>query len=65
MVSYVYLNGVYHSVAILLVINVIRLKCHVRWLRLHFLRMIITGLGQYTLDKSSIDDGLASRGDYQ
>ena len=45
-VSYVDINGLCHSVAILLEIQVMPHKCHVRWLRFHFKRMLIMGLGQ-------------------
>ena len=46
MVSYVDTIGLCHSVAILREINVMWLTCHVRWVRFHFKRMLITGLGQ-------------------
>ena len=49
MVPYVDIIGVCHSVAILLEIHVLRHKCHVRWLRSHFKRRVIIGLGQETL----------------
>ena len=49
MVPYVDIIGLCHSVAILWEIYVMRPKCHVRWLRFHFKRMLITGLGQLTL----------------
>ena len=39
-------HGLCHGVVILREIYVMRLKCHVRWLRLHFERALITGLGQ-------------------
>ena len=42
MVPYIYMIGLCHSVAIL------RHKCRVRWLRFHFKRILITGIGQYT-----------------
>ena len=40
---------VFYSVAILWEIYVMQPKCHVKWLRIHFKRMLITRLGQYTL----------------
>ena len=46
MVSYVDIIGLCHSVAILWKIYLMRRKCHVRWLRFHFKRMLIKGLGQ-------------------
>ena len=48
-VSYVDIIGLCHSVAILFEIYVMRPKCHVRWLRFHFKRIPITGLGQLFL----------------
>ena len=49
MVPYVDIICLCHSVAILLYIYVMRQKWHVKWVRFHFKRMLITGLGQYTL----------------
>ena len=49
MVSYVDIIGLWHSVAILWEIYVMWPTCHVRWLGFHFKRMLIIGLGQYTL----------------
>ena len=51
MVPYVDLIGLCHSVAILRGIYVMRHKCHVRWHNFNFKRMLITRLGQQTLDK--------------
>ena len=44
MVSYWHKNGLWHSVAILWEIYVMRHKCHVRWHNFHFKRTLITGL---------------------
>ena len=44
MVSYLVIFGLCHSVAILWEIYVMRRECHVKWLRFHFKRMLITGL---------------------
>ena len=49
MLLYVDIIVLCHSVAILREIYVMRSKCHVKWLSLHFKRMLITGLGQKTL----------------
>ena len=53
MVPNVDMIGLCSSVAILWEIHVMQHKCHVRWLRFHFKRMLITGLGLYTLLKKT------------
>ena len=44
MVSYVDIIGSCHSVAILWEIYVMRVKCHVRWLRFHFNKKHLIGV---------------------
>ena len=46
MVPYLDIIGLCHSVAILWEIYAMRPKEHLLWLRFHFKRMLITGLGQ-------------------
>ena len=48
-----YKTGQCYSVAILWEIYAIQHKWHVRSLRFHFKRMLITGLGQYTLNTTT------------
>ena len=50
MLPYVDINVLWLSVTILWEIHVMRHKYHLRWLRFHLKRMLITGLGQKTLD---------------
>ena len=46
--------GLCHSIVISQESYVIRNKCHVRWLRFNFKRMLITGLGQKSLNLSAV-----------